>query len=167
MKLQRRITTRECPAPRPSVVCDRALGDDATIGVNANLALDPGVSDFDNPADASNSVRSSLAGLRRIQPLGVGYGLDESERMVGVGIAVARDLLSEMALYRRQGVAVLLLGFGDHLCSCVRGHSISLVTSGLRPSRETCLAQLSVRISRRVDNKLIGGPTGAWDQVYR
>jgi len=77
MKLQRRITTRECPAPRPSVVCDRALGDDATIGVDANLALDPVVSNLDTPADASNSVRSTLVGVRRIQPLGVGDHLDE------------------------------------------------------------------------------------------
>jgi len=70
MKLQRRITTRECPAPRPSVVCDRALGDDATIGVDANLALDPVVSNLDNPADASNSVRSSLAPCGPYSPSG-------------------------------------------------------------------------------------------------
>ena len=123
MKLQRRITTRECPAPRPSVVCDRALGDDATIGVDANLALDPVVSNLANPADASNTVRSRLAGLRRIQPLGVGYSLDKSKRVAGIGAAMARDLLAEMALYRRQAVAVPLLGFGigGGLCVARRG----------------------------------------------
>jgi len=55
---------------------------------------------------------SRLAGLRRIQPLGVGYSLDESKRVAGIGAAMARDQLAEMALYRRQAVAVLLLGFG-------------------------------------------------------
>jgi len=50
--------------------------------------------------------------LRRIQPLGVGYSLDESKRVAGIGAAMARDQLAEMALYRRQAVAVLLLGFG-------------------------------------------------------
>jgi hypothetical protein len=62
---------RECPAPRPSVVGDRALRDDATIGVDANLALDPVVSNLDKPADGR------LGRLRREQPFGVGYGLDE------------------------------------------------------------------------------------------
>jgi len=43
----------------------------------------------------------------------------QSERVVGVGIAAARDLLSEMALYRRQAIAVPSLSFGDRLRSCV------------------------------------------------
>jgi len=92
--------TGKCAAGRPSVVCDRALGDDATIGVDANLALDPVVSNLDNPADASNSVRSRLAGLRRIQPLGVSDGLGEVYGMIGVWIAAARDLLAETSLER-------------------------------------------------------------------
>ena len=50
--------------------------------------------------------------MRRIQPLRVGYGLDKSERVVGIRIAATRDLLSEIALYRRQAVVVPLLGFG-------------------------------------------------------
>ena len=61
--------------------------------------------------------------MRGILTLGVGYGLDEGERVVGVGIAATRDLLSEMALYRRQAVAVPLLGFGigGGLCVARRG----------------------------------------------
>jgi hypothetical protein len=42
------------------------------------LALDPVVRDFNNPADPSNSVRSSLGRFRRIQPFGIGYGLDDA-----------------------------------------------------------------------------------------
>jgi hypothetical protein len=52
--------TGKCAATRPSVVGDGAVGDNATVGVDANLALDPIVGDFDNPADVSNSVRNSL-----------------------------------------------------------------------------------------------------------
>jgi hypothetical protein len=96
----------KCPATRPSVVGDGVLGDNATVWVDTNLALDPVVSDLDNPADRR------LGRLRRIQPLGVGYGLYEGKSVVGVGIAAARHLLSEIALYRRQAVVVPLLGFG-------------------------------------------------------
>jgi hypothetical protein len=64
-------TASECPAPRPSVVCDRALGNDATIGVDANLALDPVVSDLDKPADGRlGRDRSNL-------PVGISDRLDE------------------------------------------------------------------------------------------
>jgi hypothetical protein len=93
--------TGERPATRPSVIGNRALGNDATGGVDANLTLDPVISDLDNLTDASNSVRSSLGRLRRIQPLGIGYGLDESQRVVGVGIVAAHDLLAEVPLDSR------------------------------------------------------------------
>jgi hypothetical protein len=42
-----------------------------------------------------NLADRSRGRLRRIQQLGVGYGLDESERVVGVGIAAAHHLLAE------------------------------------------------------------------------
>ena len=60
----------------------------------------------------------------------IGYGLDESERVVGAGIAAVRDLLAEMSLYRRQTVVVPLLSLGDYLCSCVARGSIGGVTGG-------------------------------------
>jgi hypothetical protein len=44
---------------------------------------------------------AALGWLRRIQTLAVGYGLDESKRVVGVQIAAARDLLAEMPLDSR------------------------------------------------------------------
>jgi hypothetical protein len=51
-------------------------------------------------ADASNSFRSSLAGLWRIQPFGVGYRFDKCLRVAGIGVATARDLLAETSLDR-------------------------------------------------------------------
>jgi hypothetical protein len=68
--------------------------DDATIGVDANLALDPVVIDRDHLADRR------LAGLWRIQPFGVGYGFDKCLRVAGIGVATARDLLAETSLDR-------------------------------------------------------------------
>jgi hypothetical protein len=50
--------------------------------------------------------------LRRIKPRGVGYGLDESECVVGDGIAAAHNLLAEMSLDSLQAIAVPLLSFG-------------------------------------------------------
>jgi len=75
------------------------------------LALDPVVRDLDNPADRS------LGRLQRIQPLEVSYDLDEGNGVVGDGVAAARDLLSEMALCRRQAVVVPLFGFGIRGCA--------------------------------------------------
>ena len=66
---------------------DRVVSHDPAVGVDANPALDPFASDLDNFADRRRGR------LRRIQPFGVGYGLDESERVVGGRIAAAYDLL--------------------------------------------------------------------------
>ena len=131
MATKKASASPKCPATRPSVVGDGVLGDNATVWVDTNLALDPVVSDLDNPADRR------LGRLRRIQPLGVGYGLYEGKSVVGVGIAAARDLLSEIALYRRQAVVVPLLGFG-----------IGGVTGG-SGGAETRLAQLCVGVGDR------------------
>jgi len=117
-----------------------------TVGINANLALDPVVSDLENLADASNSVPSSLGRLRRVQTLGVGYGLDESEGVAGIGVAAAHDLLTEIALYRRQAVVVPLLGFGISGSAGVGCGSIGGVTSGSGLGAEASLAQLGARI---------------------
>ena len=151
----------ERPATRPSVIGNRVLGDNATVGINANLALDPVVSDLDNPADRS------LGQLRRIHPLGVGYGLDESERVVGLGISAAHDMLAEMTLYGRQALVVPSLGFADYLCSCVAGCSIGGVTEGSGLGGEASLAQLDIRIGGRVDGKLIGRPIGVVEDLLK
>ena len=83
--------------------------------------------------------------MRRIQPLGVGYGLDKSERVIGVGMAAARDLFSEIALYRRHAVVVPLLGFGISGAGArlARG-GIGGVTGGSGLDAEACIAQLGV-----------------------
>ena len=98
------------------------------------MALDPVVRDLDNPADRS------LGRLQRIQPLEVSYDLDEGNGVVGVGIAAARHLRSEMTLYRRQAVVVAPLSFGiggDAGVGCGR---ISGVADGLRLGGEASLA---------------------------
>jgi len=143
--------TRECPAPRPSVV---GVGDNATVGINANLALDPVVSDLHNSADRS------LGRLRRIQPLRVGYGLDKSERVVGIRIAATRDLLSEIALYRRQAVVVPLLSFGISGGARVARGGICGVTGGTGLGAEARLAQLCVGVGYRIGGQLIGATIG-------
>jgi hypothetical protein len=93
--------------------------------------------------------------LRRIQPLGVGYGLDESERVVGVGIAAARHLLSEIALYRRQAVVVPLLRFGISGGARVArggiGASRAALASALKRAWRNC-----VRVGYRIGGQLIG-----------
>ena len=62
----------------------------ASAGVDANPALDPVVSDLENPA------YRWFDRWRRELAVRVGYGLDEGERVGGVGIAAARDLPSEV-----------------------------------------------------------------------
>jgi hypothetical protein len=86
----------------------------------------------------------------------IGYGLDESERVVGAGIAAVRDLLAEMSLYRRQTVVVPLLSLGDYLCSCVARGSIGGVAGGFGLDAEASLVQPGVGIDYRLYNKAIG-----------
>jgi len=85
------------------------LARDPDHAVDPDRAFDPVVIDFDKSTDwRVYRSRSEL-------PLGVMLG-DKSNRVIGLGVAAADNLLAEVALYPRQAVGVPLLSFGMHLC---------------------------------------------------
>ena len=88
--------------------------------------------------------------MRRIQPLGVCYGLDEGERVIGVRIAAARHLLAEMSWDSRQTIAVPLLGLGISGGAGVGCCSVSGITGGTGRDDQARLAQRGIGISDRV-----------------
>jgi len=82
----------------PSVIGEGALGDNATV--DANLTLDPVVSDLDNrPIGAS-------AGCGAYSPSGSARVSTKAKCVIGLGIAAARHLLPKWRCIATGGLAL-------------------------------------------------------------